>query len=364
VYTFNLMLRSVRDCGLGDLETTQDVIGKLVGEKHGLKTLPDSSDTLQLQDGEENIGTKQILENQSNVTDMSTVMNPMDHMDQRPNLLAPRPHLGNILSLSEVKNPEDRLLLLGGCKGFLETMANYKCTPDIKTFTQLLDSIPSTSAAEKLLVVEMKKHNVNPDIDFYNMLIKKKSLRFDYSGSAEVLRSMKQMKFRPNVVTYGVLALGCSTKEQALELVNEMKSSSYRLNAPILGAMLRQACYHETYDYIFEIMELCLKEQVLVSKRFLEHLDFFKKKMKQKQEEKKLTKKQVVLFGIFKARYKTWLTEVQIDESEDAHPWQQYRQNYPEDKSVRYQPKDTARFKPRHTSKFRVKTSRKHRNKY
>lgn len=39
IYTFNLMLRSIRDCGLGDLEVTQDVIKKLMPSENNIKLL-------------------------------------------------------------------------------------------------------------------------------------------------------------------------------------------------------------------------------------------------------------------------------------------------------------------------------------
>ncbi|KAL1516600.1 hypothetical protein ABEB36_000494 [Hypothenemus hampei] len=339
IFTFNLMLRCVRECGLGNLEITTDVIGKLIGENKRTISLENSKEVKLLEEPND-------------------ALIKAENFDMRPNLLAVKPHLGGILSISEVKQPEDRLLLIGGCKGLLETMNHYKCTPDIKTFTLLLDSIPSTQAAEKELIVAMKKLNVKPDVDFYNMLIKKRSMRFDYEGAKEVLDTMKQLKYRPNVMTYGILALGCQTKEEALELINQMKLARYTLNSVILGAMLKQACCHMRFDYIFEIMEVCLSESVPVNQKFLDHLTDFKRKCKAKRDAKELTKKETQKYSVFKERLKTWLENVQKDDSEDAHPWQQYRQTYPDD--VKFKCKDTARFKPRHASLFRVKTSKKH----
>ena len=34
VYTYNLLLRSIRDCGLGDLDVTHDVFHKIVEESN------------------------------------------------------------------------------------------------------------------------------------------------------------------------------------------------------------------------------------------------------------------------------------------------------------------------------------------
>jgi len=48
-----------------------------------------------------------------------------------------------------------RLLLLGGCSGFLKNMKNNNIKPDIKVFTQLLEVIPSTLIAEKVSYLYM-----------------------------------------------------------------------------------------------------------------------------------------------------------------------------------------------------------------
>ncbi|KAJ8979116.1 hypothetical protein NQ317_017958 [Molorchus minor] len=89
----------------------------------------------------------------------------------------------------------------------------------------------------------------------------------------------KIKKYRPNLMTYGILALGCKTKAEGLDLITEMKEKSYTLNAEILGAMLHQACYHNNFNYVVEIMEICLRENVQPNKKFMEHLANFRKKM-------------------------------------------------------------------------------------
>ena len=49
-----------------------------------------------------------------------------------------------------------RLILVGGCSGLLEQMNKYGVKPNIKTFTQLLDTIPSTRAAEQVIRVSVR----------------------------------------------------------------------------------------------------------------------------------------------------------------------------------------------------------------
>ncbi|XP_066250525.1 pentatricopeptide repeat-containing protein 1, mitochondrial [Euwallacea similis] len=344
LYTFNLLLRCIRDCNMGDLEDTKDVINRLIAEPQFLNKISENFSLIE--------------ESQKEDCNSHTVT-PAIVEKLRPNLLAHKPHLGTIISLEEIKKPEDRLILVGSCKGFLQTMTEHKCTPDIKTLSLLLECVPNALTAEKEVLSAMRSLHIKPDVDFYNILMKKRSLRLDYNGARQVLTSIKQAKMRPNLITYGVLSMGCTTKEEALCLLDEMRSFSYTINAAILGAMLQQACFHKQFDYVLEMMDVAQREHILVNKKFLSHLDQFKRKCKYLRNQKKLSKKEVEMFGVFKSRYETWLTEVQMDESEDAHPWQQYRQLIPGD--VKFKPKDGARFKARHESAFKVKTSTKHR---
>jgi hypothetical protein len=44
---------------------------------------------------------------------------------------------------------------VGGCSGLLEQMNTHGVKPNIITFTQLLDTIPSTRAAEQVIHVSV-----------------------------------------------------------------------------------------------------------------------------------------------------------------------------------------------------------------
>lgn len=212
LFSYNLMLRCVRDCGLGDVEITKDVFERIVGKDSNVAAYLGESGTTELLLGSG--------DNEPPPTQLTEI--------NQPNLLAERPHLGNILSLTQITKPEDRLLLVGGFTGFLENLSHNECQPDIKTFTLFLDCIPNTLAAENQLLAAMKKYNVKPDVDFCNMLIKKRSMRFDYENARAVLKMLQNMGKLPNLMTYGVLALSCQTKQEAMELIEEMLQKKYR----------------------------------------------------------------------------------------------------------------------------------------
>lgn len=260
IYSFNLMLHCIRECSLGEPEAAKVLLEM---EKEPNKQISGSVGQLQ---------EPKSLENNKQVENTQNSLEIANRTDFIPNLLAPVPYLGNMVKLEEIKTAEHRLFLAGGCSGFLKNMENNKVTPEIKTFTMLLDNIPGTIAAEQILLSAMKKSKIKPDIDFLNMMIKKRSLRFDYKGAKEVLELFDKYNYRPNIFTYGTLALGCETLEESRALLQEMTDNGYRINIEILGALVRQACVKQNFYYVLEIMELALKEKINPNKIFLEHL--------------------------------------------------------------------------------------------
>lgn len=255
LYSFNLLLKCCRESGLGDLQTLEEVLTKILRPQEKK--------------------TKLLLERE-NPLDLSNLPSVQEEeeiqQETSPNLISFNPHLGSLVSLSEVKRPEDRLLLLGGASGFLKEMELAKITPDIKTFTQLLEVIPSTNVSEKQLISKIRKIGIKCDIDFFNILIKKRSMRYDYESAREVLLMIKTAKLRPDIVTYGVLALSCQTQEEARELLQQMYEQGIRMNIQILGAMLRQGCAQKNFNYVLEILKICQDERIQPNEQFVQHI--------------------------------------------------------------------------------------------
>lgn len=255
LYSFNLLLKCVRESGLGDLQSLEEVLTKILRPKTENKT-------------------KMLLEGEKQIdlSNLPSVQKEEISQETSPNLISINPHLGTLVSLSEVKKPEDRLLLIGGASGFLKEMELAKITPDIKTFTQLLEVIPSTVASEKQLIATIRKIGIKCDIDFFNILIKKRSMRYDYESAREVLLMIKTAKLRPDIVTYGVLALSCQTQEEARELLQQMYEQGIRMNIQILGAMLRQGCAQKNFNYVIEILKICRDERIQPNEVFVNHI--------------------------------------------------------------------------------------------
>ncbi|EDW76723.1 uncharacterized protein Dwil_GK19803 [Drosophila willistoni] len=270
-YSFGTMLRCVRDCKFGSLDDMRDVLNTICPSpaKDEVKQINSSS-------ADQTIKSQSALNPFSaNGSQIELIPSSDDNHLELPNLLLPQPHLGSLVSLADVIKPHERFLLLGGLTGFLEHMKQLEITPDIECFTLMLEVIPPTNAAEKQLLGFVRKIGLKADIDFFNILIKKRSMRFDYASAREVLTMIRTAGLKPDIITYGVLALGCRTQEEARELLQEMQAADIRMNMPILGAMLRQGCAQRNFAYINEIMQLCLEEKLKPNESFLRHLHNF-----------------------------------------------------------------------------------------
>lgn len=101
-----------------------------------------------------------------------------------PDLLDPRlrPPAGSV-RLTMPTDPAGRLELLGGLDGVLLRMTADKASPDVKTFSLLLDALPPRREAESALLAAMTRHGVRPDADFCSLLIRRCSKRRDVAAT-------------------------------------------------------------------------------------------------------------------------------------------------------------------------------------
>lgn len=323
VYSFNLMLRCCRDTELGDVETMEEVLQTIL-----LRNKSDASSEQLKIEAHSTEGKPESVQIVS--------PNEIEPVDPKPNLIALRPHLGNLITLKEVKRPEDRLLLLGGMTGFLELMDQFEVAPDLKTYTQLIEVIPTTKAAEKKLLGHLWKHEVKCDVDFFNILMKKRAMRSDYEGSKEVVEMIYKVKLQPDIVTYGVLALSCQTLEEARELIEEMNDRGVKMNIQILGAMLKAGCVNRNFQYVIDVLNLIKKERLKPSEKVIETLRIFLKSCNQlkKKDRKYQPENYRNDYHVFRLKFEKWMNEMGMKdlELEDARkllkeaPWEQFQE--------------------------------------
>lgn len=224
IHTFNLLLRSVRDCDAGNLRTfaaSIDIgsseiseissfleINNCLERRHsnrqnpllispGVLNVPNSAS------GDAN-SSNSVTESEEvssvnfreSLTDVSLVAS-----DHAKNKNSTKSLYADILteatcntsekekririSLKDLKVPSGRLAFLGGAKKFISFMETLGSHPDMKTFAQILACLPDDEQNEFELLKLMEERNVNPDIDFLNDIMMRRNRRKE-SDSAKV----------------------------------------------------------------------------------------------------------------------------------------------------------------------------------
>ncbi|XP_046753547.1 pentatricopeptide repeat-containing protein 1, mitochondrial [Diprion similis] len=308
IYTYNLLLRSARDCKLGNLKV-EDLVAfpetkksepamiAYVDRTNLLAHPPQVGQLIPLIDDSNN--TELLADIETKLTPESAIAKTND----------PLP-LTNIQSSSSQMN----LLLMGGIGNFISQMENDKVKADIKTITYLMELVPGSELAEKSVINYAKSVGVELDVDFYNLLIKKKSFRFDYQNALKVLSMMEQDNLQPNIMTWGVLALTCTTPAQVRELFEGMELSGHRLNVQIMGAILRQAAQRLQFSLIIELMQKMQSEKITPSPEIYKTLDLLNKKaaeiIRTKEDDNNVKKSLKREYENFKRVYSQWLKEM------------------------------------------------------
>lgn len=107
----------------------------------------------------------------------------------------------------------------------------------------------------------------------------------------------------------------------------------YRLNNEILGALLKNASYIKDYDYVIDVLEYAMSENIKPSLRFTQILSTFKNiryySMQKQDDDDELCK-----YNAFYKVYKTWKSQMELtglspDEVSKllkVHPWGQIKE--------------------------------------
>lgn len=85
----------------------------------------------------------------------------------------------------------------------------------------------------------------------------------------------------PNVVTFGVLAIGCRMEKDGRELLEQLDTIHCAPNYVILGTLLFNACSTRNFSYALFLMQYMLKNQIRPSQDILNNLEKFDRTMLQ-----------------------------------------------------------------------------------
>ncbi|KOX78184.1 Pentatricopeptide repeat-containing protein 1 [Melipona quadrifasciata] len=308
IFHYNLLLRAIRDTKFGDLKVNDILVPELINTKiqfieTGRPDLLDSPPVLTTSLISLLKKHNYFISNES-----SKQRKELDTIDKN-SLLSLK--LNNILQ-------ENRLLLFGGVDKLLKRMKDDDVQPDVKTITLLLDLIPSTIEAEEVFFKYIVKNKLQIDISFFNMLIKRRCLRKRYKDATKVIDKMQTYHMTPNIVTFGVLAIGCRMEKDGRELLEQLDTIRCAPNYVILGTLLFNACSTRNFSYALFLMQYILKNQIRPSQDMLNNLEKFDRIMleivrnKDKYKHKAINKI-MEDYNDFKIKYEDWKTKVQND---------------------------------------------------
>lgn len=333
-FAYKLLLRATQECGAGDQNFSYDILLSCMSvdeaREHRQRVLTSGSDG-----SKGNKTENEVLENGLQVVEKSQLVT--QRPPELPNVLHKRPNFNGIVGLGDLSTPENRFLILGGIDGFFQHLQENKIKPDIVTFSLALKVIPDNEEAENELLKKMEECGVEPDIDFFNQLIKRRAFRKDYSSGKATLQLINKYGLSLDIMTFGNLALCCDSRFSALELLKDMKENEYRPTVEILHVFLKSAAMRRSPRDVLLFLHIMDQNAIKPNPKVLKTVEKFNKIFKTHVKEWERGKKD--LNGLpksvqhevmndfkhwykFSSFYQSWLRRTKYDPLE--HPLKQY----------------------------------------
>lgn len=346
IYTFNLILRATRDCGIGsgkivndlllDAMTSQEIRRFKGRLQETEKKLLDKSLQSQVDMPEEqNTVMEENLDRKVTLVESNQLIGHFQK--EMPNLLTRHPNFDYICGVSNnVITAKDRLQMIGGLEGFVKVVQeDFKVTLNIQSFSLLIQSV---SPDEECRLLEFAKE-ANVDPSFYNQLMRKRVERCDYSGASELMDVMNDQGQSPNIVTFGCLAMTCQTPKAIYQFLGDLKACQISPNLVIMTKLIKNASRMKRPDIVLKLLKTTDRYQLKPDIQLLKTVENFYRNYSQfiisveKESSVKVRSKwlhQEMSDGqpnwtAFCSFYKKWLRSRNMHMP--SHPWDQFTTN-------------------------------------
>lgn len=331
-YTFNLMLRAARECGIGPDFVANDILLDAMTSRQ-VRKFKDKllSETKLLESPKE---TKEEETARDESKPKVTIVEPTDlalRTPQLPNLLTKTPNMDFVtgLSFDHLQTSHGRLQIMGDINGILDVMLNeFKTELDMKTFSLLSQCVEETEESENKLIELMNTHSVTPDIDFFNQLIKKRVTRRKYDQARNVLNLINDFNLTPDIVTFGCLSMTCVNQKHVHEMLNNLKDLGIVPNLQIITPMVTVT---KEPKLMTKLLKLILKHQIQVDEKLLQRIEQFYQRFngyviefeKTGSEKWPGFDRKLKDWAMFCEFYEKWQKEVKVQLHQN--PWKQYK---------------------------------------
>lgn len=328
VHTFNLLLRATLECSIGPEHVVNDVLLEAMSSRQVRqfkeKLLPENKKMLS--PGSQGHG-QDAEENQTSQSKLVLVTEKCSQLQtQLPNLLSRKPVMDLVTGLSPqfLQTPQGRFQLLGDLEGFVRVVTQeFKADLDITTFSLLIGCIDSS--LEINLVELLREHNVKPDVDFFNQLMRRRAGRGDYEQARQVLDLISDFDLSPDIVTFGCLAMGCKDQRQILTFMDDMKNLKIMPNMQIMTALASNTLYPNVMIKLLKFVE---RNDLQIDERFILKVDRFYRSnqsyiLKAEKEGQSISPKKQQRWEEFCQFYKEWQKRAIVNVT--PHPWKQFK---------------------------------------
>ena len=178
------------------------------------------------------------------------------------------------IDYESLSKPENRLKLIGGLDFLFSYMYKDQVQPNIKTVSLITAIIENTADEERKLLNFIEDARIKMDTDFCNMLIRRANARGDFDTAKSYLRLMTSKGLKPNIQTYGVMALACFTKTEISEFLGDMDAYGVRPNSVIMNQLIRNCTTKSKFAEIAYLIKCLNKYGVKPTTAMTEQLAF------------------------------------------------------------------------------------------
>lgn len=153
-------------------------------------------------------------------------------------------------------------------------MVEYRQQFDIRIFMLLVEVVEFGSFVEFLLLVFLDEYQVEVDLIFFNMLVRKKSKLGDLEGVKVLLLVLVKRGFVFNLQIFCNLVIGCYRLKDGLQFFIDMKKFQVIFNIYIYSVFINVVIRKLNYIYFISILKDMKQNRVLVNEVVICQLEF------------------------------------------------------------------------------------------